>query len=44
MQQTNDTEDRPVRPEWFGYVQLGLILLVVAIALYFARAPGRVYP
>ena len=42
QQQTNDTEDRPVRPVWFGYVQLGLILLVVAIALYFARAPGRV--
>ena len=42
MQQTNDTEDHPVRPGWFGYVQLGLILLVVAIALYFARAPGRV--
>ena len=42
QQQTNDTEDRPVRPEWFGYVQLGLILLVVVIALYFARAPGRV--
>ena len=42
QQQTNDTENRSVRPVWYGYVQLGLILIVVAIALYFARAPGRV--
>ena len=42
QQQTNDSKDSTVRPEWFGYAQLGLILLVIAIALYFARAPGRV--
>ena len=42
QQQTNDTEDRPARPVWLGYVQLGLIFLVVATALYLARAPGRV--
>ena len=42
QQQTNDPEDRTSRPAWFGYAQLGIILILVAIALYFARAPGRV--
>ena len=30
------------RPQWLGIVQLAAILLIVVIALYFARAPGRV--
>jgi len=30
------------RPQWLGIVQLAAILLVVVIALYFARAPSRV--
>ncbi|MCY4485580.1 MAG: efflux RND transporter periplasmic adaptor subunit [Deltaproteobacteria bacterium] len=30
------------RPRWLGIVQLAAILLVIVIALYFARAPGRV--
>ena len=30
------------RPRWLGIVQLAAILLVVVIALYFARAPDRV--
>ena len=30
------------RPQWLGIVQLAAILLVIVIALYFARAPGRV--
>ena len=42
QQQTNDPEDRTARPAWFGYAQLGIILILVVIALYFARAPGRV--
>ena len=29
-------------PRWFGFAQLVLLLGVIAIALYFARAPGRV--
>ena len=28
--------------EWRGYAQLALVLFLVAIALFFARAPGRV--
>ena len=42
QQQVNDSEDRSARPAWTGYVQLGVILVLIAIALYFARAPGRV--
>ena len=42
QQQVNDSEDRPARPAWFGYAQLGVILVLVVIALYFARAPGRI--
>lgn len=30
------------RSRWFGFVQLILLLGVIALALYFARAPGRV--
>ena len=30
------------RPQWLGIVQLAAILLVIVIALYFARAPSRV--
>ena len=41
QQQVNDSEGRSSRPAWFGYVQLGVILVLVAIALYLARAPGR---
>ena len=41
-QQPIGSEDRPGRPRWVGFVQLLLILVAVAIALYFARAPERV--
>ncbi len=30
------------RPQWLGIVQLAAIVLVIVIALYFARAPSRV--
>ena len=36
----NQTESG--RPQWLGIVQLAAILLVIVIALYFARAPSRV--
>ena len=29
------------RPQWLGIVQLAAILLVIVVALYFARAPSR---
>ena len=36
----------PVKPSsawrWLGYVQIVLIILAVAVALYFARAPARI--
>ena len=38
MAQSNDSG----RPQWLGIVQLAAIILVIAIALYFARAPSRV--
>ena len=37
-----DTNDNSERRKWLGYAQPALILAVVAVALYFARAPGRV--
>ena len=30
------------RPKWFGYLQIAVILGIIAVALYFARAPERV--
>ncbi|MYE03327.1 MAG: hypothetical protein F4Y03_19055 [Alphaproteobacteria bacterium] len=30
------------RPQWYGYLQLAVILGAIAVALYFARAPERV--
>ena len=39
--QANDST-RSGWPEWRGYAQAALILLVIALAVYFARAPDRV--
>ena len=41
-QDSSDTAGRPDRPRWLGYAQLGLILVAIVVALYFARAPDRV--
>ena len=41
MLESNDPTRRAGRSERRGYVQLALILVVIAIALYFARAPSR---
>ena len=41
-QTSDDSNGRPGRSRWLGFVQIGLILAVVAVALYFARAPERV--
>ena len=41
-QETADSASRPERPRWLGYAQLGLILIAIVVALYFARAPSRV--
>ena len=41
-QLASDSGDRPGRPRWVGLTQLVLILVAIAIALYFARAPDRV--
>ena len=30
------------KPRWLGYVQLALIVIAIAVALYFAQAPNRV--
>ena len=38
----DDSEDRSGRSRWSGYAQIGLVLAVITIALYFARAPERV--
>ena len=38
----DDSEDRSGRSRWSGYAQIGLVLAVIAVALYFARAPERV--
>ena len=43
MSQETMTPDSPSpRPRWLGFAQLALIVLAIAVALYFARAPDRV--
>ena len=41
-QTSDDSKGPPGRSRWLGFVQVVLILAVVAVALYFARAPDRV--
>ena len=41
-QDMTDPGERTGRPQWLGYLQLVAILGVIAVALYFARAPERV--
>ena len=38
----DDSEGRSGRSRWSGYAQIVLVLAVIAVALYFARAPERV--
>ena len=40
--EANEAANRSGRPEWRGYAQAALILLVIGLAVYFARAPDRV--
>ena len=43
MSQESTNPDSPSRkPRWLGFAQLALIVVAVAVALYFARAPDRV--
>lgn len=42
LEESNESGNIPDRPEWQGYAQLALILVAIVLALYFARAPGRV--
>lgn len=41
-EEANASANRSGRPGWRGYAQAALILLVVVLAAYFARAPDRV--
>ena len=41
-QQLDESEVRRSRPRWLGFVQTALLLVAIAVALYFARAPDRV--
>lgn len=41
-QEPTNTAGTPGERRWPGYIQLALIILVIAVALYFARAPARV--
>ena len=41
-QETNRDEGSVERSQWKGYLQIAAILGVVAVALYFARAPERI--
>jgi RND family efflux transporter MFP subunit len=41
-QKSDDSKDRPGQSRWLGFVQIVLILAVIAVALYFARAPERI--
>ena len=41
-QKSDDSQDRSGQSRWLGFVQIVLILAVIAVALYFARAPERI--
>ncbi len=41
-QEATGPAGRSGKPRWLGFAQLTLILLAIAVALYFARAPERV--
>ena len=41
-EQSHDSENRSNRPEWRGYLQLAALVVAIAAALLFARAPQRV--
>ena len=41
-QKSDDSKDRPGQSRWLGFFQIVLILAVIAVALYFARAPERI--
>ena len=41
-EEPNSSENRSGGTEWRGYAQLGAIVFLIAVALFFARAPGRV--
>ncbi len=42
LDESNESRNGSSQPAWRGYAQLAFILAGVALALYFARAPGRV--
>lgn len=39
---SQESEDRSDRPRWYGFAQLAGVVVLIAVALYFARAPDRV--
>ena len=41
-QDTAGADGRTDRPQWLGYLQLAVMLGVIAVVLYFARAPEQV--
>ena len=41
-EEPNHSENRAGGTEWRGYAQLALVVFLIAVALFFARAPGRV--
>ena len=41
-EEPNRSENRAGGTEWRGYAQLAAIVCLIAVALFFARAPGRV--
>ena len=41
-EEPNRSGDRADGTEWRGYAQLALVVFLIAVALFFARAPGRV--
>ena len=39
---SQESEDRFDRSRWFGFAQVAAVLVLIVLALYFARAPDRV--
>ena len=44
VEEGDGNREQPERGRWVGYGQLAGILAVIAVALYFARAPGELEP
>ena len=39
-----ETKIGDARPRWLGYIQIGVLIIVLGVAIYFAQSPNRTRP